>query len=86
MFPLKDSHEQRRIADVILRNGYSSREARLSREPETAEDEFMWYNDNLVDIELNAQRSFDKSITALKIAMCKISSIAEAVEDNWIIY
>lgn len=90
LIPLKDSHEQYRIADVIIRNSYSSREARklvrLSRESETNEDEFMCCHDNLADIELNAQRSFDKSITALKIAMNKISAIVEGIEENWIVY
>ena len=49
-------------------------------------DEYYGYSDSISDIELKAQRSFDKSITALKIAMNKISGIVEAVEDNWIVY
>jgi ParB family chromosome partitioning protein len=56
----------------------------MSLEPDV-HDSFC-YRDKIVDIELNAERSFDKSITALKMALSKISSIVEAVEDNWIVY
>ena len=75
---------------MVIRNGFSSRETRnlvrASRENESNPHDFLRFQDNLADIELNAQRSFDKSITALKIAMNKISGIVEGVEDNWIIY
>ncbi len=90
LIPLRDSHEQHRIADVVIRDGYSSREARklvrISRESESDADDFLCHHDYIVDIDLNAQRSFDKSITALKIAINKLSSIVESVEDNWIVY
>ena len=90
LIPLKDSHEKHRLADAIITNAYSSREARkmvkgcLNSEPNM--DEYYRYSDSISDIELKAQRSFDKSITALKIAMNKISGIVEAIEDNWIVY
>ncbi len=44
------------------------------------------YKDKIKDIDLKTHRSFDKSITALKIAMNKIANIIEGVEDNWIVY
>ena len=78
------------LADTIIRNAYSSRQARKivkrSLELETSAGDFDKFQDSIADIELNALRSFDKSITALKIAMHKISSIVEAIEDNWIVY
>lgn len=90
LLPLKDSREQYRLADTIIRNAYSSRQARKivkrSLELETNAGDFDKFQDSIADIELNALRSFDKSITALKIAMHKISSIVEAIEDNWIVY
>ena len=90
LLPLKDSPEQYRLADTIIRNAYSSRQARKivkrSLELETSAGDFDKFQDSIADIELNALRSFDKSITALKIAMHKISSIVEAIEDNWIVY
>jgi ParB family chromosome partitioning protein len=42
--------------------------------------------DNIVDLELKAQRSFDKAITTLKIGMSKMASIIENNEDNWLVY
>lgn len=44
------------------------------------------YKDKIIDIDLKTQRSFDKSITALRIAMNKIANIIEGIEDNWIVY
>lgn len=88
LIPVKDLHERHRIAGLVIKNSFSSRQTRelvkMSHEPEI-HDSFC-YHDKIVDIELKAGRSFDKSITALKIAMSKISSIVEAVEDNWIVY
>ena len=88
LIPVKDSYERHRIAGLVIRNSFSSRQTRklvkMSLEPDV-HDSFC-YRDKIVDIELNAERSFDKSITALKMALSKISSIVEAVEDNWIVY
>jgi ParB family chromosome partitioning protein len=90
LIPIKDSNEQHRIAGLVIKNGYSSRQTRklvkVCQEGPNYDDELISYQDRIVDLELKAARSFDKSITALKIAMSKISSVAEAVEDNWIIY
>jgi ParB family chromosome partitioning protein len=90
LIPLKDSNERHRIAGMVIKNGYSSRQTRklVKGHQEVTDSDYglISYQDKIVDLELKAARSFDKSITALKIAMSKISSIAEAVEDNWIIY
>jgi ParB family transcriptional regulator, chromosome partitioning protein len=88
LIPIKDTYERHRIAGLVIKNGCSSRQTRklveASREPNC--DDFISCQDKIVDLELQAARSFDKSITALKIALGKISSIVEAVEENWIIY
>ena len=44
------------------------------------------YRPRLKNIDELAQRSFDKSIVTLKIAMNKLSAIIQETEDNWIIY
>jgi ParB family chromosome partitioning protein len=49
-------------------------------------EEDLVYKDKIYEINTRAQRSFDKSITALKMATSKIASIIENVEDNWIVY
>ena len=89
LIPIKDSNERHRIAGLVIKNGYSSRRTRnlvRASQVSNSEDNLISYQDRIVDFELKAARSFDKSITALKIALSKISYIAEAVEDNWIIY
>ena len=42
--------------------------------------------DKIEDLDLKTQRSFNKTITILKIALTKIGSIIENIEDNWIVY
>jgi len=42
--------------------------------------------DKIEDLDLKTQRSFDKTITILKIALNKLGGIIESVEDNWIVY
>jgi ParB family transcriptional regulator, chromosome partitioning protein len=49
-------------------------------------DEVSHTESRMVDIDKKIQRSFDKSIIALRVAMNKLSSIIEATEENWIIY
>jgi ParB family chromosome partitioning protein len=96
LIPVKNSQEQNRIADLIVAKSSSSREARKlvesSKNLSTRMDQIQDLDDTLypqsdiLDIEFNVQRSFDKSITAIKIAMSKIASILESVEENWIVY
>jgi ParB family chromosome partitioning protein len=40
----------------------------------------------IVDIDRKVQRSFDKSIVALRIAMSRLATIIESMEDNWVVY
>jgi ParB family chromosome partitioning protein len=90
LIPLKELQQQHRIADIVISNGFSSREARklvrMSQHGKYESDGFPFQQDSIAEIELHAQRSFDKSIIALKIAMNKISGIVESVEGNWIVY
>jgi ParB family chromosome partitioning protein len=96
LIPLKDIHERDRIASLIIENHCSSRETRrlveMSGKPHSNFSETSsintasHYQDSILDIDLKAQRSFDKTITALKIAMNKIATILESVEENWIVY
>lgn len=88
LIPIKDSDERHHIVGLVIKNGYSSRRTRelVKASQRACKDDFAFYQDKIVDLELHAARSFDKSITTLKVAMGKISSIAEAAEDNWIVY
>jgi ParB family transcriptional regulator, chromosome partitioning protein len=40
----------------------------------------------IIDIDAKTQKSFDKVIIAIKVAMNKLGSVIEDVEDNWTIY
>jgi ParB family transcriptional regulator, chromosome partitioning protein len=73
------SRETRRL---IKEMKYSNSSSKLISEKETCCLE----NDRIMNVTKNDQRSFDKSITALKIALIKMCSIIEGVEDNWIVY
>ena len=96
LIPLKNIHTQETLANTVLEQHCSSRETR--RLVETSKKSLnnlsetqlgidtSYYHDNILDIEVKAQRSFDKTITTLKIAINKISGIVEGVEDNWIVY
>jgi ParB family transcriptional regulator, chromosome partitioning protein len=41
---------------------------------------------NIGDIDRRVQRSYDKSIIAIRMAMNKISDILIDIEDNWVVY
>jgi ParB family transcriptional regulator, chromosome partitioning protein len=45
-----------------------------------------FYNSTLKDNHKNQQRLFHKTIIALRIAMNKIGSIIDDIEDDWIFY
>jgi ParB family transcriptional regulator, chromosome partitioning protein len=49
---------------------------------ETMNEDYALYHDKIRDLDIRAQRSFDKSITALRVAMSKLASVIETVEDN----
>jgi ParB family chromosome partitioning protein len=48
--------------------------------------DFKQNDDKIVDIDKKVQRSFDKSIVALKIATSRLATIIESMEDNWVVY
>jgi ParB family chromosome partitioning protein len=92
LIPLQNE-ERQLIAKLVVQKKISSREVRrlvnkrkiLNSFELTSEDAF-FYQNNIVNLNARAQRSFDKSITTLKIAMSKMATIIENVEDNWIVY
>jgi ParB family chromosome partitioning protein len=49
-------------------------------------DEKWTFQKKLVDIDRKTQKSFDKSIVALRVAMNTLGTIMEYIEDNWIVY
>ena len=58
LIPLKDSDERHRIAGLVVKNGFSSRQTRklvkASQEEPNSEDDLISYQDRIVDLELKA--------------------------------
>jgi ParB family transcriptional regulator, chromosome partitioning protein len=86
---IADSKRQQEFAKIAACGKMSSRQTRnLIKE---FKEECLDYNSSqsvatMAEMYERGQRSLDKSITALKIAMNKIASIIEQVEEDWIIY
>jgi ParB family chromosome partitioning protein len=85
---IDDANKQLEIARIATGKKITSRQARtLVRE---FKDSFDFDCDpsavTIADRYERTLRSFDKSITALKIAMNKLCAIIEQTQDNWIVY
>ena len=55
LIPLKDSNDRHRIAGLVIKNGYSSRQTRKlvkANQEEVNRDDFVSYQDKIVDVEL----------------------------------
>lgn len=85
---IDDASKQIEFAKMASRKKLSSRQARIlaKRFKDSSDFDQDLPLVTVADIYERAQRSFDKSITALKIAMNKLSTIIEQTEDNWVVY
>jgi ParB family chromosome partitioning protein len=91
LLSIRDNHVQSKLAQVIREKRLSSRQAReLVKDMEVGSvygfDEKEIFQKKLVDIDRMTQKSFDKSIVAIRFAMNTLSTIMEDIEDNWIVY
>lgn len=96
LIPVQDDWKRLQIAKLVIQQKLSSRATRQLvkqigntssfTDISAKEEDPFHHKDPFYEIDSRAQRSFDKSITALKIAMGKMASIIESVEDNWIVY
>lgn len=91
LLSIRDNHRQSKLAQIIREKRLSSRQAReLVKNMEDGSiydfDEKWTFQKKLVDIDRKTQKSFDKSIVALRVAMNTLSTIMEYIEDNWIVY
>jgi ParB family chromosome partitioning protein len=88
---IKDQNKQLQIVKKTVEKKLTIKEIRkIARENSNSvydcNDYLLLNKDKIEDLDLKTQRSFDKTITILKIALNKIGSIIESVEDNWIVY
>lgn len=98
LLPIIDSDDLPQIAVEVLKNNLTTRETRrlvqiINMKPFFGDSNIehiktidVLYRDKIIDIDAIALRSFDKAITTLKIALSKLSTIIEGVEDNWIVH
>jgi ParB family transcriptional regulator, chromosome partitioning protein len=93
LLPLRDEKQQLRLAALAERGILSSRDIRELVTHIKRNEVYDYgiknettYKPNLNAIDELAQRSFDKSIVTLKIAMSKLCAIIQEAEENWIVY
>ncbi|MGD1834413.1 MAG: ParB/RepB/Spo0J family partition protein [Nitrososphaeraceae archaeon] len=90
LLSLKDKDQQSKLAELIKQKKLSSRTVRgLKDELKNSElniDEIIDFRTKIIDIDTKTQKSFDKAIVTLKVAMNKLAAIISETEDNWMIY
>jgi ParB family transcriptional regulator, chromosome partitioning protein len=86
---VKDKYKQSRLAIMIRNKQLSSRDTRgLIKDLTYTDIDSLshTHNDHYDCAQDRICKSFDKSIIALRIAIKKVASIAETIEDDWIFY
>ena len=85
---IDDTNKQLELAKIAMEKKISCRQARILAKEFKDSSNFDEISSiaTIADIYEKSLRSFDKSITALKIAMNKLSAIIEQTEDDWIVY
>ena len=89
LLPIKEKEYQSKLAELIKKRKLSSRQVRMLKdEMKNSEhpEEIFDFTTKIVDIDARTQKSFDKAIIAVRVAMNKLASIIEDVEDNWTVY
>ena len=88
-----DKARQSELGKLAQTNNLSSRKLRelikdIKREAvyDYNMDETTLWEPKIKDIDEKARKAFDKSIIALRIAMTRLSSVIEEIEDNWMIH
>jgi ParB family transcriptional regulator, chromosome partitioning protein len=87
LLSIKDGNKQSLLANLIADRRLSLRMTRklLKDVDEKDRDLDSFYKSDYIDHIKIAERSFDKSITAIRIAMNSLSEIISGVEHDWII-
>lgn len=87
LLSVKDGYEQSKLAALVINRHMSLRKTRnlLNLDKDVSSGES--HTDEIYDRHiLIGERSFDKTISALRIAMNRISEIINDVEENWILH
>jgi ParB family chromosome partitioning protein len=84
LFKIKSDRDKSRLAELIINKRLSTKNVRnLVREMEINSQRIA--DCTSIDQTDRKRKSFDKTILALRIAMNRVNSIIEGVEDDWII-
>jgi len=92
LFAIKDKTRQSALASQVVNRRLSLKKTReILKELKRKDDEYIMdfdssYKNEYIDHIKVAERSFDKTITTLKIAMNGLREIITNVEDDWILY
>lgn len=90
LFSVTNQTDQSKIALMLHNNTLSSRDVRKLVKDHSnlsqIEHSFPGYSHHYIHVSERICKSFDKSIISLRMAIKKFAGIAEAVEDDWIIY
>jgi len=88
LFSIKDQTKQSTLANLIADRKLSLRTTRkmLKDIDDKDRDLDSFYKSDYIDHIKIAERSFDKSITAIRIAMNNLSEIINGVEHDWVIH
>src|SRR5688500_18725588 len=88
LLPLKEKEQQSKLAELIKKRKLSSRQVReLKTEMKNSDNPYdvLDFQTKIIDIDAKTQKSFDKAIIAIRVAMNKLASVIEDV-DNWTAY
>ena len=88
LFSIKDQTKQSTLANLIADRKLSLRMTRkLLKDVDEKDSELdSFYKSDYIDHIKIAERSFDKSITAVRIAMNSLSEIINGVKHDWVIH
>jgi ParB family transcriptional regulator, chromosome partitioning protein len=84
LLSIKDGNKQSVLANLIADRRLSLRMTRKLLKDDVEKDDSFYKSDYIDHIKI-AERSFDKSITAIRIAMNSLSEIISGVEHDWVI-
>jgi ParB family transcriptional regulator, chromosome partitioning protein len=88
LLPLKEKEQQSKLAELIKKRKLSSRQVReIKTEMKNSDNPYdvLDFQTKIIDIDTKTQKSFDKAIIAIRVAMNKLASVIEDV-DNWTVY
>jgi ParB family transcriptional regulator, chromosome partitioning protein len=86
LLSVKDANKQSILGNLIADKQLSLRMTRRLLKDDDSEDFNSLYENDYIDHIKIAERSFDKLITAIRIAMNILSEIINGVEHDWIIH